>query len=145
MNRSLVLVLVVIGCSKPEEVTVKELGIKITVPGNWDQKQRDNDITFRSGIDGVILRGEKESVKSIEDARGRLIQGAKMREEKALPTGAFYFDYDVDYGTAGKPMILRQIEVLLPTATGHVSCTLQLQPSQDAEPIAKACSSMKLI
>jgi len=145
MKRIVALVLVLVACSKPEEVTVKELGIKITVPSNWDQKPRGDDITFRSGIDGVILRAEKEPVKSIEEARGRLIQGAKMREEKALPTGAFYFDYDVDYGTAGKPMLLRHVEVLLPTATGHVSCTLQLQPSQDAEPIAKACSSMKPI
>ena len=67
----------------------------------------------------------------------------KIREEKTLPSGAFYFDYEVDYGTEGKPMMLRHIEVMLPKAAGgYVSCTLQLQPDQDAEPIKKACSSM---
>ena len=136
--------LLLAACSKPEEKKVDELGMKITVPGNWDKKKRgDDEYAMKSGMDGVILRAEKETIKTIEEARGRLIQGGKIREEKALPSGAFYFDYDVDYGTPGKPMLLRHIEVMLPKAAGgYVSCTLQLQPDQDADPIKKACSSM---
>ena len=137
--------LLLVGCSsKPEEKKVDELGIKITVPGNWDKKKRgDDEYAMKSGMDGVILRAEKEPIKTIEDARGRLIGKNKIREEKTLPSGAFYFDYEVDYGTEGKPMMLRHIEVMLPKAAGgYVSCTLQLQPDQDAEPIKKACSSM---
>jgi hypothetical protein len=135
-----------LGCSsKPEEVTVKELGIKIMVPGSWTKKERGDGIAFVSGMDGVILRGEKQPIKTIEDARNRLIQGGKVREEKTLPNGSFYFDYDVDYGSPTKPMLLRHLEVMLPTATGYVSCTLQLQADQDIDPIAKACSSMKPI
>ncbi|MDQ3334213.1 MAG: hypothetical protein M4D80_03560 [Myxococcota bacterium] len=146
MRTTLALVIVLCGCSsKPEEKTVDEMGIKITVPGNWDKKKRGDDISISSGMDGVILRVEKEPIKTIEDAKGRLIQGYKMREEKTLPSGVFLFDFDVDYGTTGKPMLLRHIEGMLPTAKGHVSCTLQLQPDQDAEPIKQACSSMKPI
>src|SRR5687767_2276677 len=145
MRTTFALILVVGGCSKPEEIKVDEVGIKITVPSNWDKKKRGDDISISSGLDGVILRVEKEPIKTIEDARGRLIQGYKIREEKTLPNGGFLFDYDADYGTPGKPMLLRHIEGMLPTATGHVSCTLQLQPDQDAEPIKKACSSMKPI
>ena len=145
MMRIALAALLLAGCSKPKEITVDELGIKITVPSNWDKKNRGDGIAFISGMDGVILRAEDKPIKSIEEAREKLIMGAKMREEKKLPTGAFYFDYDVDYGGAGKPMLLRHIEVLLPTAKGHVQCTLQLQESQDAEPIVKACSSMKPI
>jgi hypothetical protein len=141
MKRFVVLALLV-ACSKPEERKVEELGIKITVPSNWDKKQRGDDLSIGSGMDGVILKKEKTPVKTIDEARGQLIQGAKIREEKTLPTGAFYFDYDVDYGASGKPMLLRHLEVMLPTATGHIACTLQLQPDQDADPIKKACSSM---
>jgi hypothetical protein len=145
MKRALILVLLVACSSKPEEKSVPELGIKITVPGDWSKKERNGGIAFLSGTDGVILRGEKEPIKTIEDAKARLIQGFKLRSEKTLPTGGFLFDYDVDYGTAAKPMLLRHISVLLPTTTGHVECTLQLQADQDAGPIEKACASMKPI
>ena len=146
MKTALALLVLVTGCSsKPEEKTVDEMGIKITVPGNWDKKKRGDDISISSGMDGVILRSETTPIKTIEDAKGRLIQGFKMREEKTLPNGVFLFDFDVDYGTPGKPMLLRHIEGMLPTAKGYVSCTLQLQPDQDAEPIKTACGSMKPI
>ena len=145
MKRASLLLLLLACSSKPEEKTVSEIGIKITVPGDWAKKERNGGISFASGLDGVILRGEKEPLKTIEDARARLIQGYKLRSEKTLPTGAYFFDYDIDYGTAGKPMVLRHIEVLLPTAAGHVQCTLQLQADQDPGPIEKACSSMKPI
>jgi hypothetical protein len=146
MKTALALLVLVTGCSsKPEEKTIDELGIKITVPGNWDKKKRGDDISISSGMDGVILRAETTPIKTIDDAKGRLIQGYKMREEKTLPSGVFLFDFDVDYGTAGKPMLLRHVEAMLPTAKGYVSCTLQLQPDQDAGPIKQACGSMKPI
>jgi hypothetical protein len=145
MKRVALLVFLVACSSKPEEKSVPELGIKITVPGDWSKKERNGGIAFGSGTDGVILRGEKEPLKTIDDAKGRLIQGFKLRSEKTLPTGGFFFDYDVDFGTKDKPMLLRHISVLLPTAAGHVECTLQLQADQDAGPIEKACSSMKPI
>jgi len=144
--KRVLLLLCVIGCSsKPEEKKLDKLGITITVPGNWKQKEHNASITLASGLDGVILRAEDEPIKTIDDAKARLIQGYKLRSEKTLPNGAFAFDYDIDYGTAAKPMVLRHIEVLLPTAKGHVSCKLQLQASQDPGPIEKACASMKPI
>lgn len=142
MKRASLLLVLVACSSKPEKKSVPELGIEITVPGDWAKKERNGGIAFSSGLDGVILRGEKEPIKSIEEAKGRLIQGFKLRSEKALPTGGFLFDYDVDFGTKDKPMLLRHITVLLPTKAGHVECTLQLQADQDAGPIEKACASM---
>ncbi len=133
----------VAGCSsKPSEVTVDELGVALTVPSDWARTKRSDGIAFVHGLDGVLLRKEPHAIKTIDDARNALIVGAKIHEERQLPTGGFFFHFDVDYGTKDKPMVLPHIEVLLPTAGGTITCELQLQPSQDAAPIANACSSM---
>jgi hypothetical protein len=140
----LLAVFVLSSCSKPKEVTVDELGVTLTVPGGWDVKKHgDNDVAISSGgLDGVILRRESKPVTTLAEGHEALIVGYKLREEKPLPKGGFLFDYDVDFGTAEKPMLLRMITTFLTTPTGTVSCQLQLQADQDPAPIVAACTSM---
>ncbi len=130
--------------SKPKDVTVDDLGVTLTVPGDWSVKKRgESDVAVMSGTDGVILRRERKPLTTIAEARESLVVGAKIREEKQLPTGGFLFDYDTDFGTSEKPMILRTVTSFLTTSTGTLSCQLQLQPDQDAAPIKAACGSMR--
>lgn len=130
--------------AESKDVAVDELGVVVTVPGTWDLKQRGDGIAITGGgLDGVILRKGRGAAKTLEEARGELVQGGTFREEKPLPTGGFFFAYDVDFGTKDKPMVLPNVAVVLPTASGSVLCELQLQPTQDPAPIARACSSMR--
>lgn len=153
--RPLVIALLVAACSRSEPAdrivadtidhSIAKLGVVITTPAAWTVEQRGDDIAITGGgLDGVILRKGRGGGKTLEEARGELVQGGKFREEKPLPTGGFFFAFDVDYGTRDKPMVLPHVAVVLPTASGAVLCELQLQPSQDEAPIAKACSSMRV-
>ena len=130
--------------SKPQDVTVDDLGVTLTVPGNWSVKKRgESEVAIMSGMDGVILRRERTPAATLAEAREALVQGAKIREEKQLPSGGFLFDYDTNFGTPEKPMMLRTVTSVLRTPTGTVSCQLQLQADQDAAPIVAACASMR--
>ncbi len=135
-----------IGCSssKPKEVEVAELGVSLTVPGDWEVKKRgDGGTMIGAGTTGVILRKESQPITTIEQAREALIMKHRIKEEKALPGGTFFFDYEVDFGTDDKPNWLRYIQSFVTTPKATVSCQLQLMAGQDAAPIAKACSSMR--
>ena len=142
----ILVIVAVCACSKksatPAELKIDELGVAITVPSNWQLTKDGGGVKIASGMSGVMLRAETAKITNLDEAKVRLMSGAKIKEQKQLPSGGYLFTYDVEF--PGKPpMLLPYVTVLLPVKEAVVRCELQLQPGQEATSTTTACSSMR--
>jgi hypothetical protein len=127
----------------PTEVKIDELGVAITVQTDATVGRRGTDLT----VGGVILRRDDTKIASAADAKVLLMSGAKVRDQKQLPSGGFLFVYDVEFpmGTGKPPSLLPYVTVILPVHDHAVRCELQLQPGQDPAPTIATCSSLRAL
>jgi hypothetical protein len=141
------------GSSAPKTFELKEVGVSIQAPGDWEMEKRGSRYVVRGGRKGVFVRrSDSPAPKTPAEAAKRFV-GSKILEKEKLKSGGIYLLRNTKFPNAdgGEPMWLKYVSVVIPLAkgegksTGSATCQVQLLKKGDKELYERICKSMKLL
>mgnify|MGYP006283303973 FL=1 len=139
------------GSSAPKTFELKEVGVSIQAPGDWEVEKRGSRYVVRGGRKGVFVRrSDSPAPKTPAEAMKRFV-GSKVLEKEKLKSGGVYFTRNTNFPNVygGEPMWLKYVSVVIPLAkgegkgTGSATCQVQLLKKGDKELYERICKSMK--
>lgn len=139
------------GSSSPKTFELKEVGVSIQAPGDWEVEKRGSRYVVRGGSQGVFVRRrDNPAPKTPEEAAKRFV-GSKILEKEKLKSGGIYLLRNTKFPSAdgGEPMWFKYVSVVIPLAKGggngkgSATCQVQLQKKGDKELYEGICKSMK--
>jgi hypothetical protein len=142
------------GCSKKSEdkpagkktFTVKEVGVKLTAPDDWDVEKKGHRWAVLKGFRGVFLERDRGPVPaSAEEAAKRFAKTQVLASEK-LPGGGLYLFYQMDFAGSGdkEPKWLKYVWSIVPLKEGGAAtCTVQLLEEGDQQVYEPICKSLR--
>lgn len=142
------------GCGKKSEggkpegnkvFELKELGVKVTAPGDWRLKKRGDRWALLGGMKGVMLGKDSGPVPASVEEAGKRFAESKILASEKLPNGGIYLFYQMKFKTGGgmEPMWLKFVWTLVPLKDGSaVVCSVQLQADDEQSLYEPICRSV---
>ena len=154
MATLVITVLFPLGCGKKsgdkaaaaKEFTVKEVGVKVTAPGDWEVEQRGNRWVVKSGVQGVFLEKRTGSMPGTPEEAAKQFAKTQVLASEKLPGGGIYLFYQMDFaGPADKtPKWLKYVYAITPVKDGGTAtCTVQLLEDADQKTYEPLCKSLR--
>ena len=132
--------------SAPKVFEVKELGVKLTAPGDWSLKQRGGEWVLMGGMKGVIIRRQDGAAPSSPEEAAKRFPESKILASEKLPSGAIYLFYASEFPSEEGSMTLKFVHSVVASAKGGaVTCQVQLQADDEQalyEPICKSLAPL---
>lgn len=124
---------------------MKEVGAKVTAPGDWEVEQRGNRWVVKSGIQGVFLERRAGAMPATPEEAAKAFAKTQVLSSEKLPGGGIYLFYQMDFaGPEDKaPKWLKYVYAIVPVKDGTATCTVQLLKDEDQKVFEPICKSLR--
>lgn len=141
------------GCGKKsdpaaaaKEFAVKEVGAKVTAPGDWEVEKRGNRFVVKSGMQGVFLEKRDGAMPATPEEAAKAFAKTQVLTSEKLAGGGIYLFYQMDF--AGRedmaPKWLKYVYAIVPVkGGGTTTCTVQLLKDEDQKVYEPICKSLR--
>jgi hypothetical protein len=159
-SRTLVLVATLVaalltpGCSKKSEdkapgkkvFQVKEVGVKVTAPDDWDPQKKGDRWAVMKGFRGVFLARSSEAMPASPEEAAKHFMKIQVLASEKLPEGGIYLFYQMNFAAEGdkEPKWLKYVYAIVPLKGGGTgTCTVQLLEEGDQQVYEPICKSLR--